>query len=83
MPSVVTSTVSLIAIGMAEAVRGVRRQMERCLVGGMIAVAFVALVTLMPLMDISFFRRRRCQMHLLRRHAHSHLRRHGVASPAA
>ena len=48
MSSVVTSTVSLIAIGMAEAVRGVRRQMERCLVSGMIAVAFLAFVTLMP-----------------------------------
>ena len=48
MPGVVTGTVSLIAIGMAEAVRGVRRQMERCLVGGMIAVAFLAFVTLMP-----------------------------------
>ncbi len=65
MSSVVTSTVSLVAIGMAEVVRGVRRQMERCLVGGMIAVAFLVLVTLVPWTSISFFWRRHCQMHLL------------------
>jgi hypothetical protein len=83
MSSAVTSIVSLIAIGMAEAVRGVRRQMERCLVGGMIAVVFVALVTLMPLMGISFFWRRRSQMHLLHRAVQCHLCRHGIAGPAA
>ncbi len=56
MSSVVTSTVSLIAIGMVEAVDWVRRQLGRCRLGGMIAMVFLALVTLMPSMDISFFR---------------------------
>ena len=68
---------------MAEAVGCVRHHLGRCLVGGMIAVVFVAVVSLMPLMSISFFRRRRCLMHLLRRHAHSHVCRHSVAGPAA
>ena len=48
----------------------------------MTAVAFVAVVTLMPSVCLSYVLRRRCLMHLLRRHADSHVCRHGVASPA-
>ena len=71
---------SLFAIGMAEAVGRVGHHFGRCLVIGMIAAACVALVALM---GISFCVHRRCLMPLLRRDIHSHVCRHGVASPAA
>ncbi len=72
MPSVVASSiVSLIAIGMAEAVGCAGRHVGWCLMCCMIAVAFVALMNSSSL------------MHLLCRGTYSHVGGHGVASPAA
>ncbi len=76
MPSAVTSIVSLIAIGMAEAVGCVGRHFGLCLVRCMIAVTFVTK------MSISLFSRSSL-MHLLCSGTHRHVRRHGVAGPAA
>ena len=75
MPSVVASSiVSLITISMAEAVGCAGRYVGRCLMRCMIAVAFVAGVSLMN---------SRSLIHLLCSGTHSHVRRHSVAGPAA
>ncbi len=74
---------SLVAIGMAEVVDGVGRHRKRCFIGRMITVAFfegLSVVGRMPMTGIRLFGRHRSLMH---RHAHSHVCRHGVASPAA
>ena len=72
-----TRMVCLIAVGMNEAAGCAGRHFGQSLVVRMIAVVFVALVTLMTISLCSRL------MHLLCSGTHSHVCRHGVASPAA